>query len=99
MTNGEPWNDLLACFRIFGDVQAIEPFLRDGLAMSITRSGDHVVSVKVYARGESTALHRHKIRAKDVTHEGELILEIGGLWHELRAKRLIGPEVLDQEEK
>lgn len=98
MTNGEPWNNLLSCSRIFGEVQAVEPFLRGGLVMSITRSGDYVISVKVYARGESTALHRHKIRAKDVTREEHLMLEISGLWRDLLVKRLIGSEVLKQEE-
>lgn len=94
MTNGEPWNKLLACARIFMEVQAMEPLLRCGYDMSITRSGDHVISCKVYVWGYSTVLHRHKVRAKDVTNEQELRREMDALWRELVTKRLIDLDAL-----
>ena len=94
MNNGEPWNNLLACSRVFVEVQAMEPLLRGGHCMTITRSGDHVVSVKVYAAGDSRALHRYKVRAKDVTNEQELRREMDALWRELVTKRLINLDAL-----
>ena len=92
MTNGEPWNKLLACSRVFVEVQAMEPLLRGGYGMTITRSGDHVISLKVYAFGDSTALHRHKVRAKDVTNEDELYAEVNNLWRQLVEKKLVKKE-------
>ena len=92
MNNGEPWNKLLACARIFMEMQAMEPLLRGGYGMTITRSGDHVISLKVYALGDSTALHRHKVRAKDVTNEAELDAEMYALWCQLVAKKLVKTE-------
>lgn len=94
MTNGEPWNKLLACARIFMEVQAMEPLLRGGYGMSITRSGDHEISCKVYAWGSTAASHRYKVRAKDVTNEQELRREIDALWRELVTKRLIDLDAL-----
>lgn len=94
MTNGEPWNKLLACSRVFVEVQAMEPLLRGGYGMSITRSGDHVISCKVYAWGSTAASHRYKVRAKDVTNEQELRREIDALWRELVTKRLIDLDAL-----
>ena len=94
MNNGEPWNNLLACSRLFVEVQAMEPLLRGGYGMTITRSGDYVISLKVYACGDSTALHRHKVRAKDVTNEQELQREMDALWRELVTKRLIDLDAL-----
>ena len=94
MNNGEPWNKLLACARIFMEMQAMEPLLRGGYGMSITRSGDHVISCKVYAWGSTAASHRHKVRAKDVTNEQELRREMDALWRELVTKRLIDLDAL-----
>ncbi len=82
MNNGEPWNNLLACSRLFVEVQAMEPLLRGGYGMTITRSGD------------SKAMHRHKVRAKDVTNEQELQREMDALWRELVTKRLIDLDAL-----
>ena len=92
MNNGEPWNKLLACARIFMEMQAMEPLLRGGYGITITRSGDHVISCKVYAWGDSKTLHRHKVRAKDVTNEQELRREIDALWRELVEKKLVKTE-------
>ena len=94
MNDGEPMNELLACSRLFVEIQSMEPLLRGGLRMSITRSGDHVVSVKVYAAGDSRALHRYKVRAKDVTTEAELYAEVNNLWQELVKMNLTRMEVL-----
>ncbi len=94
MNNGEPWNNLLACSRLFVEVQAMEPLLRGGYGMTITRSGDHVISLKVYAWGDSKAMHRHKVRAKDVTNEAELDAEMYALWCQLVAKKLVETEVV-----
>lgn len=92
MNDGEPMNKLLACSRLFVEIQSMEPMLRGGLCMSITRSGDHVVSVKVYAVGDSRALHRYKVRAKDVTNEAELDAEMYALWCQLVKKKLVKTE-------
>lgn len=92
MDNGEPWNELLACSRLFMEVQSMEPLLRGGLAMSITRSGDRVISCKVYAWGSTTALHRHKVRARDVRSGVELQAELDALWRALVEKKLIKPD-------
>ena len=94
MTNGEPMNELLACSRLFVEIQSMEPLLRGGLCMTITRSGDHVVSCRVYARGSSKALQLYKVRAKDVTTEDELYAEVNNLWQELVAMNLTRMEVL-----
>lgn len=94
MNNGEPWNNLLACSRVFVEVQAMEPLLRGGYGITITRSGDHVISCKVYACGSTAALHRHKVRAKDVTNEQELRREMDALWRELVTKGLIDLDAL-----
>ena len=92
MNDGEPMNELLACSRLFVEIQAMEPLLRGGYGMTITRSGDHVISLKVYAWGDSTALHRHKVRAKDVTNEAELDAEMYALWCQLVKKKLVKTE-------
>ena len=97
MNNGEPWNNLLACSRVFVEVQAMEPLLRGGHGMTITRSSDHVISLKVYAYGDSKPLHRYKVRAKDVTNEQELRREMDALWRELVTKRLIDLNALEKE--
>lgn len=97
MTNGEPWNKLLACARIFMEMQAMEPLLRGGYGITITRSGDHVISCKVYAWGSTAASHRHKVRAKDVTNESELDAEMYALWCQLVAKKLVKAEVVKEE--
>lgn len=81
--------ELLACSRLFVEIQAMEPRLRGGYGMTITRSGDRVISLKVYAWGDSKAMHRHKVRAKDVTNEQELRREMAALWRELVAKKLV----------
>lgn len=94
MTNGEPMNELLACSRLFMEIQSMEPLLRGGLCMSITRSGDHVVSCRVYARGEAKTLHQYKVRAKDVTTEDELYAEVNNLWRQLVMVNLTRKEVL-----
>lgn len=94
MNDGEPMNELLACSWLFVEIQSMEPLLRGGYHMTITRSGDRVVSVKVYAAGDSRALHRHKVRAKDVTTEDELYAEVNNLWQELEKKNLTRMEVL-----
>lgn len=99
MNNGEPWNKLLACARIFTEMQAMEPMLRGGYGITITRSGDHVVSCKVYAWGSTAASHRHKVRAKDVTNEAELDAEMYALWCQLVAKKLVETEVVKSEGK
>ena len=97
MNNGEPWNKLLACARIFIEMQAMEPLLRGGYGITITRSGDHVISCKVYAWGSTAASHRHKVRAKDVTNEAELDAEMYALWCQLVAKKLVETEVVKEE--
>lgn len=89
MDNGESWDKMLVCSRLFEALQYTESFLRGGLCMTITRSGDYVVSCKVYACGDSTALLRYKVRAKDVTNEKALQDEMDGLWSELVAKKLV----------
>ena len=94
MNDGEPMNELLACSRLFVEIQSMEPLLRGGHCMTITRSGDHVVSVKVYAAGDSRALHRYKVRAKDVTTEDELYAEVNNLWQQLVKMNLTRLEVL-----
>lgn len=94
MNDGEPMNKLLACSRLFVEIQSMEPMLRGGLCMTITRSGDHVVSCRVYACGESKALHQYKVRAKDVTTEDELYAEVNNLWQQLVAMNLTRVEVL-----
>ena len=92
MNDGEPMNELLACSRLFVEIQAMEPLLRGGLCMTITRSGDRVVSCKVYAVGDSKALHRYKVRAKDVTTEAELDAEMYALWCQLVKQKLVKTE-------
>lgn len=94
MNDGEPMNKLLACSRLFVEIQSMEPLLRGGYGMTITRSGDHVISLKVYAWGDSKAMHRHKVRAKDVTTEDELYAEVNNLWRQLVAMNLTRVEVL-----
>lgn len=94
MNDGEPMNELLACTRLFVEIQSMEPLLRGGLCMTITRSGDRVVSVKVYAAGDSKALHRYKVRAKQVTTEDELYAEVNNLWQQLVKMNLTRMEVL-----
>ncbi len=94
MNDGEPMNDLLACSRLFVEIQSMEPLLRGGHCMTITRSGDRVVSVKVYACGDSKALHGYKVRAKDVTTEDELYAEVNNLWQQLVMRNLTRMEVL-----
>lgn len=94
MNDGEPMNELLACSRLFVEIQSMEPLLRGGLCMAITRSRDHVVSCMVYARGDSRALHQYKVRAKEVTTEEALRTAVNGLWRSLVEKKLVRLEVL-----
>lgn len=89
MDNGKSWDKMSVCSRLFKVLQYMESFLRGGLCMTITRSGDYVVSCKVYACGDSKALLSYKVRAKDVTNEKALQDETDGLWSELKAKKLV----------
>ena len=68
-------------------MQAVAMHLRGSLQASITRSGDYIMSLKIYEIGSSQVpLYRAQINSRHITSETELEREINTLWRDLHAK-------------
>lgn len=89
MNNGQPWNSLLSCCTIFSHLQSIEPLLKDGYRVKITRSTESKIYFSIHAIGSTKYAYYTTIKAKDVTCDTQLRHLLGAIWQELNARKLV----------
>ena len=89
-------NKLLACTELFVGLQAMEPLLRGGRRVRITRTTDGNLVFGVYAIGDARACFSVTCKTREGMAEEEVHKQLDIVWVALREEWLINPQAIDQ---